>query len=136
MNKKFLTDYWPFLVALKEGKMIQSTDEYGQWEDNPTPMFNLGPARYRVKPEPKLRAWKVEEVPINALLKVNDVIVTILGVERYHSVIRYPAVILSRVKGLYYPDGHYFLGDLVTSISCPVYSVDGGKTWNRCGVWE
>lgn len=32
-------------------------------------------------------------------------------------------------------DLYYFFGDMVTSVFKPEYSVDGGRTWHRCGVW-
>ena len=82
-----------------------------------------------------LRKWNEDEIPIGALFRGrSDNIQRINGYDPKCSCIERPAIILS--GGKYPPfDGHYFLGDLITSISEPEYSYDG-INWHRCGTWE
>lgn len=78
---------------------------------------------YRIKPEPKLRPWNREEVPVGAIvgfknggeyvskrLIVNNIPGCILGGKETHS-----------------------LGELLRDYD---HSIDGGKTWKPCGVEE
>lgn len=78
----------------------------------------------RLKPEPKLRAWKPEEVPVGALYKGN-------GWGRFER-----AIIL-------HTDGNrvwlgsinlpFSLGEMLSDGS---HSTDNGATWKPCGVVE
>lgn len=82
---------------------------------------------YRRKPEPKLRAWNPEEVPVGCLIrnsewpKGNRVLLT----ESINDAIYLPHLgeharyTLEAMRG-----------------SGWEHSLDGGKTWNPCGVYE
>ncbi len=85
---------------------------------------------YRIKPEPKLRAWKPEEVPIGAIVRHNAPIggndtarYTIVGIE---------------------PEGAWLSKPSKESRPMPTdsllklmqFSTDGGKTWGVCGALE
>ncbi len=55
MTKENAAQYLPLVQALAEGKVIQSKDYYGKFNDVPSPLFNMAPEDYRIKPEP--REW-------------------------------------------------------------------------------
>ena len=60
-------EYLPFVQAAAEGKTIQWADDFGYWCDyslGDNCWFADGPSKYRIKPEPKLRAWRRGEQPI------------------------------------------------------------------------
>ena len=84
----------------------------------------------------ELRRWEANEIPLGAKFKRwdKDEGQRIVGYNPSFGCIHYPAILLSGGK---YPnhDNHYYLGDLVTSLSEPEYSFDGIE-WFRCGVWE
>lgn len=126
MNKDNIKEYWPLLEALRDGKDVQlKCGDY--WENVYDLNFDLPPAGYRIKPEPKLLPWKPEEVPVGAWLKA----IKPLG----------PALILAVD-----PDGLIFANALpsptLTRISYSnaldnyLHSTDHGKTWLPCGVEE
>jgi len=132
-------------VAL--GKTLQCQSSSGEWWNitaNTEVSFTGDPNTWRIKPEPKLRPWKPEEVPVGALLKrklwdKNKHPLVILGVDVSYSNTM-PRAILS---GPLYQDSyesHYFLSDLLTYNGCcddqNQYSTDHGKTWLPCGVME
>jgi len=141
-------DALPAIQAFIEGKTIQVSDRKGipNWTDYEgnihIPDFGGLQWQWRVKPEPKLRPWKPEEVPVGALLKrkfwdKNKHPLVILGVDVSYSN-TLPRAILS---GQLYQDSyesHYFLSDLLTyNGGCGdqnQYSVDHGKTWLPCGI--
>jgi hypothetical protein len=126
----------PIIQAFIEQKCVQyRISEADDWIVLEYAAFDR-PGEYRIKPEPKLRPWKPEEVPVGAILRDNGREFEILGVCEKFSAIKCPAVILSVIDGVCFPRGHYFLKDLVTSITKPQHSTDGGKTWKPCGVEE
>ncbi len=109
-------------------ELPQSEEPFWHWQDSD----------YRIKPEPELRPWKPEEVPVGALLRSTQLLATLilnvfkdkttgyycLGFSAYSS---FKDCCVSR---------YMFLGDLVTSIEKFEHSTDHGKTWLPCGVVE
>lgn len=65
-------DYLPFVQAAAEGKTIQWQDTFGDWRDLSRSENIEGTSPIRIKPEPKLRPWKPEEVPVGAIVKTKD----------------------------------------------------------------
>src|SRR6185312_5675859 len=64
----------PMLTAFAEGKQIQWRGrESERWYDcqyGTNFSFNIGDGHeYRIKPEPTLRPWKPEEVPVGVIVK-------------------------------------------------------------------
>lgn len=125
MNKDNAKDYLPLIQALAEGKTIQCRNEHdaNTWYDFHTINFTYSPSFYRIKPEPKLRPWKPEEIPVGALLrnKTSNNTSLIMGVD-FHSdncVMCYT--------------GEWTTKDLLEKNEV---SFDHGKTWLPCGVFE
>jgi hypothetical protein len=78
----------------------------------------------RIKPEPKLRPWKPEEVPVGALIraKLRD---------SEHN--RY---LLSGVNGYHVIAGRGMYESVEEVFNSHEHSLDHGKTWQPCGVME
>lgn len=115
-------EYLPFVQAAAEGKTIQWKHETG-WIDFEEDCNFSDPAHeYRIKPEPKLRPWKPEEVPMLAWYKrkgeANEWM-TLAGISSYGKGVR-----LSLGTGW------------VQAFEELEHSTDGGKTWQPCGVIE
>lgn len=73
MNSKFLNDYWPLIVAVKEGKVIQVQDPYGNWHNLPIGAEvypDQGPCR--IKPEPELVPMEEQDFPAVFWLMFED----------------------------------------------------------------
>jgi hypothetical protein len=88
--------------------------------------IQFAPDRYRIKPELKLRPWKREsEVPIGAITRCKigtpDIFLIVGATE----------------SGVVFMEG---TNPSVYQFSrlCDMreYSTDGGKTWEKCGVYE
>ena len=84
---------------------------------------------YRIKPEPKLRPWKPEEVPVGCLFRYKD----------WYRDVR--AMILTvNGDGITWADCSDATA-LIRVRFCElmercVHSLDGGKTWKECGIYE
>jgi hypothetical protein len=116
-------EYLPIIQAAAEGKTVQSFDE-GIWRDWPLEedCWFMSPASlYRVKPEPRLRPWKPEEVPVGALLRL-----TAKTCDRFLIV----GFDLGRIK---YGQWHDLPDEMLRHYE---HSLDGGNTWKPCGVEE
>ena len=109
--------------------MIQRLND-GKWWDcdhyTSEVSFKHKPENYRIKPEPKLRPWKPEEVPVGAIAKNKN-----MG--------KPPCWIISGVAscGVYF--GHPSKNEAASFKHCLEtieYSTDNGKTWKPCGVEE
>lgn len=68
MNREHWKAMLPIITAWTEGRVIQVTDsEKVTWWDlhaYESATMHFPPDQYRIKPEPKLRPWKPEEVPV------------------------------------------------------------------------
>lgn len=121
----------PIILAYVEGKTVQFNTTRG-WEDYDDFVFNDKPERYRIKPEPKLRPWKPEEVPVGALIRFKKA--------NFPHHILGRAMITGEIAGWitdstlpnYGPNKY----TLETAFNDYEHSVDGGKTWLLCGVSE
>lgn len=66
ITKDNAKQWLPLVQAMAEGKTIQVRGDLGGWFDVVSGCLTDlrdGVARYRIKPEPKLRPWKAEEAP-------------------------------------------------------------------------
>lgn len=122
----------PLYDAALQGKTIQWL-HHNTWEDLTEEEFSRDsgnvyhyPEVYRVKPEPKLRPWKPEEVPVGVQVKYKH------KPQRYLISAEHGDGFV--ILGLY-PDslGKVTIGTLMKDYD---YSTDGGKTWQPCGVME
>lgn len=60
MNKDNAREYLPLVQALAEGKTIQgSMCDCSAWYDIGTPLWDMPPGSYRIKPEPVKRWYRV-----------------------------------------------------------------------------
>lgn len=69
--KQYLEKIVPIIQAVAEGKTIQyrGVNEWVDYEWNGSLELDHPTAERRIKPEPKLRPWKPEEVPVGACVK-------------------------------------------------------------------
>ena len=95
-----------------------------KWEDSKLPPDPLAdPDHFRIRPQPKLRPWKPEEVPVGAIVRFVD------GRS-------YRSLIISVGE---YAFAHGIDNVGVTfdvALSRLEHSLDSGKTWKPCGVEE
>lgn len=61
MKREQLQKWWKEIEAFKEGKKIQSLNDYGYWIDITDPLF-LSEHKYRVKPESKYVPFEEEDL--------------------------------------------------------------------------
>lgn len=117
----------PIIAAWGNGKTIQSKATLGSgWNDVEGSLcFNMPSSYYRIKPEPKLRPWRPEEVPIGAMFKLNGsgTIVSLLSLDGNRLWFLENGVPTWNLleDGVFYSMAH---------------SIDSGKTWLPCGVEE
>ena len=128
MKQHEAKQFLPIIQAWADGKTIQwrETPTSGQWHDYLSVglcNFSGSADEYRIKPEPKLRPWKPDEVPFGALIRVkaSKVWHLIVGVCGDMGDLR---------------AGHAFSGSLTWCLFQAEHSIDGGKTWLPCGVME
>lgn len=115
----------PIFQAYAEGKTIQGKFS-GGWVELTCPSFCDPATSYRIKPEPKLRAWTASEVPVGAILDTGCP-----GVVKYLIVaVTGSGVGVCSSSGTHnYPFQHLLGPDYK-------HSTDHGKTWKPCGVYE
>lgn len=133
--KILCSENWEILKGYASGKTVQWQKLGGDWEDFDPKKHHLWTLdNWRIKPEPKLRPWKPEEVPVGALCKrkldQSGEISVIIGVTQQKVIFhgRPPAGSEYISDLLTYHGGHN--GDMV------LHSRDNGKTWHPCGVEE
>lgn len=119
-------DKW--VVYLKSA--IKSSDKTDSTEAQPKAPVPLDLNIESAREEPKMRPWKVEEVPVGALYRDKrlKISVIILG-----------AIIRSKypIQFLDYTNDFMLTGDgLDSALAYREHSTDGGKTWHPCGVME
>lgn len=130
MTIEGLKKNWLVVVAFHDGKTIQvkhNSVSGDAWEDCSRPTLSPDYS-YRIKPEPKLRAWTGSEVPIGAIVCSKN--------PKEHGNFRY------LITG--YSTGNVFVGAFGSSSACSLqscfqdynHSIDGGKTWHPCGIVE
>jgi hypothetical protein len=124
--KRFMRELLPLYQAAAEGKTIQYQNAHGTWSDY---TCSIDPDDFdvvrRIKPEPNLRPWKPEEVPLGALIRSK---------QEAKSQVRWLIV------------GHDHADVAISNNGCSrtfaycldawEHSTDNGKTWLPCGVLE
>lgn len=126
MIRERAKELWPIMKAYSEGECIQYLKKDGTWEvSSEEESFSHG-WHYRIKPEPKLRPWKYEEVPVGALIR-----------NKNWDFKNRVMIIGARFDGVSIP---WSEGCDVTRIvpfndlSDYEHSTNGGKSWLPCGV--
>lgn len=88
--------------------------------------YGYSPEMYAIKPEPKLRPWRPEEVPVGALIrdrKNDDCFRTIISAVTINEEIKHA----NDTEAAWTP---------TEELEEWLHSTDGGKTWQPCGVQE
>jgi len=128
MTRERAKELLPVIQAYAEGKEVEWKSTQG-WKFTPDPCLTDA-IEYRIKPEPKLRPWKREEVPVSALMRTKT---AFIGCD-------YPRVILGTTSRgtVQFPgdDNVIRSDDLQECFDLREHSIDGGKTWLPCGVLE
>ena len=101
--------------ATIEGKMKSST----HWQLLETPKWDWDCFIYRVKPQPKLRPWRPEEIPVGALV-------------RYKQEPTKIRLIISNMDKDIIGCG----GTCDSLLQYMEHSLDHGATWKPCGVYD
>jgi hypothetical protein len=127
MTRERAKEWLPLMVAYANGKQIQyrplSNPEH-EWRDTETPQWSEF-TEYRIKPEPKLRPWKREEVPLDAWFR-----------NKKHSVwFKLISISHNDVGFISINDG-FSSATFEHLLETAEHSIDGGKTWLPCGVME
>ena len=61
MDREYVKKILPIMQAFADGKTIEMLCFKDKWKEVDEPYFNLTPNCYRVKPEPKYRAFNTKE---------------------------------------------------------------------------
>lgn len=127
MNQAQTKECIAVMQAFLDGKQIQfHNKKTDRWEDAPSGVsWDWRKENYRIKPEPKLRPWKPEEVPVGAVVRC--------GQNRW--------LITACWQGKPFLNGCDAHDDerapsLQTLTQGYEHSPDHGKTWLPCGVME
>ena len=121
MTREQASKLWPIMKAYSEGKEVQYYDAgFDDWNPATCPSFDQFKL-YRIKPEaPKLRPWHQFEVPVCALVR------EILSTNSYLIIGSSPHNFMIGNQVIFYDQ----------AVRTMEHSVDGGKTWLPCGVYE
>ena len=122
MNREHWKAVLPFVTAFAEGKDVRLNGDQEKSEDLG---FCAPASEYYIAPEPKLRPWKSEEVPLGAWVSYKKPTTRtgkwlISGVGDSGEI---------GVSGWFSYTNEYLLDQYE-------HSTDGGKTWHPCGVLE
>lgn len=129
------------LTAIENGGTLQrraSLTREGPWRDYGSEdiQFGLPMECYRIKPAPKLRAWKADEVPVGAIVRVKSIFD---GVAVHVAVLawRTHSECGSALAGSALPESMpNFCADFGHALKHWEHSLDHGKTWLPCGISE
>jgi hypothetical protein len=121
MTRGQIAKHWAVMEAFKSGKIVEFfCISKEMWIESSDPDFYFD-IEYRIKPEPKWRPWKSEEVPVGAQTRRKE----------------RPAfrmLIVSVYEGGLYCNAY---GNTFTGVLCDYeHSLDNGKTWQPCGILE
>ena len=72
MDREYVKKMLPIMQAFADGKTIEMLCYNDKWKEVDEPNFNLTPNCYRVKPEPKYRAFSTKEECWNEMHKHPD----------------------------------------------------------------
>lgn len=119
MTKEQAKQLLPVMQAWVDGGALQWKDVNNKWCDT-THLSFVDEYTYRIKPEPKLRPWKPEEVPVGAVTR--------------NKVSGNKSLIAGVAECFVYGYNRYDTAE--NYLKENEISLDGGKTWLPCGVAE
>ena len=130
MTTKTYDEMIAVMQAARDGKQIEwRRHSGGDWEQT-TPVWNWNVCDYRIKPEPKLRPWKPEDVPMPCILRP-------MGGNSHQAMWLVLTVSSSGVATAdCHVKGETRLASFEALLLHNEHSTDGGKTWKPCGVEE
>lgn len=111
----------PIITAFAEGRTVQYESIFDGWVDIES-HADWNNNKYRIKPSPKLRPWKAEEVPVGALIRFKRESWVSIIVGRNNRELSVPL----------FNNGHTTHN--FDSLQDFEHSLDNGKTWLPCGV--
>ncbi len=121
------------MQAFEDGKNIEvKAISWTEWQPVAiygAPSWDWNNYDYRIKPDPKLRPWKPEEVPVGALMK------TKLGHGGRYMIVGLWELTLKNLIQLGPPSAESGMS-AETAMNNWLHSTDHGKTWLPCGVVE
>ncbi len=126
MTKEKAKTLLPIITAFAEGRTVQWQSPTGSWIDcNPAEEIFDKHYEFRIKPEPKLRAWAPGEVAVGAQIRVKGTISRglIIGAGTNGGV-------------FFSSDGGQRKKTREEALEFYEHSTDGGKTWLPCGISE
>lgn len=115
----------PLIQAFVDEKRVQFYSDKSGWKDAYNVSFTDPVNNYRIAPEPRLRPWTAEEVPVGALVREN----------------RQPSFVCLITMRWEYGFAFNDLSNIRSTgfenaLMGMEHSTDGGKTWLPCGVLE
>jgi hypothetical protein len=116
---------WPLIKAWAEGGTMEGLASNGEWIPSDNWDFTSSPDKYRIKPKLKLRPWKPEEMPLNAVFRHGNNGYPTQWVDQSEHGLR--LAVMGRT------DSVYTWQDLLDHWT---HTIDYGKTWSPCGVEE
>lgn len=121
--------FLPIIEAWSEDRTIQFCDD-GKWIDvGPESRLDWGlPVdNYRIKPEPQFRAWKPDEVPLGAWMRHKScpVGMGMIVASTLDGEIRF---------GAWDTKDTWRVASAQEALESYAYSIDGGRSWEVCGV--
>lgn len=130
--------FLPFVQAIAEGKRVQTSYDDNPWFDLDVgdwfSFYNYdnylaGKRKFRIAPEPTLRPWTLDEVPVGARLRSpKDGINTLISWAEMRS----GEFKIGAQDGT--GCGRSWDASYLASNPCFEHSTDGGKNWLPCGV--
>ena len=126
MKRDNAIKHWPLIEAFKNGATIESrVTDWNDWTVVTDPNWR-DDCQYRIKSEPKLRPWKAEEVPVGALFRAKN-----WANDKCTMIVCKTGIMFS-VAG-YDTPADWNVNE--AAVYCE-HSIDGGKTWQPCGIYE
>jgi hypothetical protein len=125
MTRQEAKQLLPVIQAFADGKAVDyfNGETWSALHDRPS--FTDPIECYRIKPEPKLRPWRPEEVPLGAWFRMCE------GGWRLGMVaVAHSAVVIGVTATRQEAVSFEVLRDQYE------HSIDGGKTWLPCGIME
>lgn len=142
MKREQAISLLPLIKAWSEGATIQiryNNADKEEWRDRPDDIdWHSHPSMYRIKPEPKVRPWTLQEIPVGAVARRKD---RDLKVKSFNTPSAIAQVIYTadfsngakKIPGAVMKDGWFGVGDMLELWE---WRWPGETVWKLCGVIE
>jgi len=131
MTQQQAKEFWPLIKQWSEGGVLQHLRPAG-WVDIDNPYFDDNITNYRIKPTPKLRPWRPEEVPVGALIRWRPETKHCYDGQRGFDICLIAGIHMYRILTSIHASNYTF----DSCLKMHEHSLDHGKTWLPCGVME